>query len=168
METSRMYAFERILVPSDLSKCARKALGLAISLAVRYDAELFLLYVDDAKPDSGAWKSHASMQAEMNNLEDNEQKLLAVYEEVAAEVSAATGLPEINRDGLRVRVGAGEPAREILAAADDARIDLVVMGTHGRTGIKEFFVGSTTERVVERATCNVLTVKPDGYPYLRD
>jgi len=163
-----MYAFERILVPSDLSKCARKALGLAISLAVRYDAELFLLFVDDSRPDSGAWKSHSRMKAEMDNLEDNEQKLLSIYEEVAQEVSEATGLPPINRDRLAVRVGAGEPSREILAAAEDARIDLVVMGTHGRTTIKEFFVGSTTERVVEQSTCNVLTVKPDGYPYLRD
>jgi nucleotide-binding universal stress UspA family protein len=42
------------------------------------------------------------------------------------------------------------------------------MGTHGRTSMKDYFVGSTTERVVERATCSVLTVKPDGYPYLRD
>jgi len=163
-----MYAFERILVPSDLSKCARKALGLAISLAVRYDAELFLLYVDDARPDSGAWKSHASTQAEISALEDNEQKLRDIYLEVATEVSEATGLPEINSDRLRFRVGAGKPPREILAASEDARIDLIVMGTHGRTGIKEIFVGSTTERVVERATCNVLTVKPDGYPYLRD
>jgi nucleotide-binding universal stress UspA family protein len=67
-----------------------------------------------------------------------------------------------------VRVGGGEVAAEILKAATDAQIDLIVMGTHGRTSIKDYFVGSTTERVVERATCSVLSVKPDGYPYLRD
>jgi len=163
-----VYAFKHILVPTDLSKCARKALGLAITFALRFDADLYLLYVEDNRPDAKTWQHNESANEEIGILEDSEQRSLESYLSVAAEVASETGLPEMNREKLHVRVGTGDPASQILAAAADAQIDLIVMGTHGRTSIKDFFVGSTAETVVRRATCNVLAVKPDGYPYLRD
>ncbi len=163
-----MYAFKHIVVPTDLSKCAHKALGIAITFALRFDADLYLLYIDDNRPNSKTWQHNESANEEISVLENYEQKTLDSYLRVAAEIAAETGMPEMNRDKLHVRVSTGDPATEIIAAAEDAQADLIVMGTHGRTSIKEFFVGSTTEQVVERATCNVLAVKPDGYPYLRD
>ena len=163
-----MYAFKHILVPTDLSNCARKALGLAIAFALRFDADLYLLYVEDNRPDSKTWQRNESTKQEIGILEDAERRSLENYLAVAAEVASETGLPQMNRDKLHIRVGTGDPPAQILAAATDAQIDLIVMGTHGRTSIKDFFVGSTAETVVRRATCNVLAVKPDGYPYLRD
>jgi len=163
-----MYTFKHILVPTDLSECARKALGLAITFALRFDSDLYLLYVEDSRPDSKTWQHNESANEEIGILESSEQKTLDNYLSVAAEVARETGLPEMNREHLHVRVGAGEPASQIIAAAEDAQVDLIVMGTHGRTSIKDFFLGSTAETVVRRATCNVLAVKPDGYPYLRD
>ena len=163
-----MYAFKHILVPTDLSKCAHKALGLAISFALRFDANLYLLYVEDSRPDAKTWQHNESANEEIGILESSEQKTLDSYLAVAADVARETGLPEMDRKRLHVRVGTGEPAAEILSAAQDAQVDLIVMGTHGRTSIRDFFLGSTAETVVRRATCNVLAVKPDGYPYLRD
>jgi nucleotide-binding universal stress UspA family protein len=163
-----MYAFKHILVPTDLSKCARKALGLAITFAIRCDADLYLLVVEDNRPGSKTWQHNETANEEIGILESLEQQTLDSYLSVAREVAEETGLPQMSRDRLHIRVSTGEPAAKIIAAAEDAQVDLIVMGTHGRTSIKDFFVGSTTERVVLRATCNVLTVKPEGYPYLRD
>jgi len=163
-----MASFERILVPSDLSKCSRKALRLAISMAVRFDAQLFLLYVVDGGPQAGAWLDNERARTEIESLETDERSLLREFEQVSASVEQETGLPPISRERLRIRVAGGNPATEILKAAEEAQIDLIIMGTHGRTTIKEFFVGSTTERIVERANCSVLAVKPEGYPWLRD
>ncbi len=163
-----MYCFQKILVATDLSKCARRALEYATDLAARTGATFFLLYVEDSRPDKEAWSDNKSARAEMGALERQEAALKGLFEAVAAEVSKTSGLPALPRDRFFVRVATGDPATEILSAAEDAHADLVVMGTHGRTTIKDFFVGSTTERVVERATCSVLTVKPEGYPYLRD
>ena len=163
-----MYAFKHILVPTDLSKCARKALGLAITFALRFDADLYLLYVEDKAPDSKTWQHNETAELEIGILESAEQRAKENYLSVAAEVAKETGLPEMNRDKFHVRIGTGDPAAQILAAAEDSQIDLIVMGTHGRSSIKDFFVGSTAETVVRKATCNVLAVKPDGYPYLRD
>jgi nucleotide-binding universal stress UspA family protein len=163
-----MYGFKRILVPSDFSECSSKALGTAITLAVGLEADLFLIYVEAGAAGSKVWMSNEATRAELDSLEGNEKQLFDEYMRVSREIEAETGRSPIPRDNLHLRVAGGETATEILKASADAQIDLIVMGTHGRTSIKDYFVGSTTERVVERATCSVLSVKPDGYPYLRD
>jgi len=163
-----MYGFKRILVPSDFSECSYKALGSAITLAVGLDAELFLLYVEAGAVGSKVWASNEATRAELDVLEGDEKRLFDEYLKASRVVEEQSGKPPIPRAKLHVRVAGGEISGSILKAATDAQIDLIVMGTHGRTSMKDYFVGSTAERVVERATCSVLTVKPDGYPYLRD
>ena len=157
-----MYAFKHILVPTDLSKCARKALGLAITFALRFDADLYLLYVEDNRPDAKTWQHNESANEEIGILEDSEQRSLESYLSVAAEVASETGLPEMNREKLHVRVGTGEPASQILAAAADAQIDLIVMGTRGPSRLRHPLLGSVAERTVRHAPCSVLTVKEPG------
>ena len=163
-----MYAFKRILVPSDFSACSTKALGAAITLAVRLEAELFLLYVETGAPGSKTWMSNEATKAEIDALEGDERRLFEEYMRVSKEVEGELELPPIPRARLHLRVAGGDTATEILKAAEDAQIDLIVMGTHGRNSMKDYLVGSTTERIVERASCSVLAVKPDGYPFLRD
>jgi universal stress protein A len=63
---------------------------------------------------------------------------------------------------VEVATSIGEPAHEILDFAKAQRVDLVVIGTHGRTGIQHALMGSVAERVVRRSTCPVLTVRPDA------
>ena len=67
------------------------------------------------------------------------------------------------RDRIALETRNGKPFEEILRFALEGNVDLIVMGTHGNTGFKHLFMGSQAERVVRRAPCDVLTVKPDGY-----
>ena len=71
-------------------------------------------------------------------------------------------------DGYKLKDRKVSGADEIVRVAEDERSDLIVLGTHGRTSVKDFFVGSTAERVVKNANCAVLAIKPEGYPFLRD
>lgn len=76
----------------------------------------------------------------------------------------AAVLARTRRERVRVRAifTEGIPAAEILRAARGARADLIVMGTHGRTGFSRFFMGSVAERVVRESPCAVLTVRAHG------
>ena len=163
-----MFEFKRILVPIDFSECSERALGFALSLAVRFDAELFLMYVKDSRPGSRTYDDNVETRREVDAIERDEAALREIWGRVSGAVAAATGLPGLPDRVRHLRVAAGSPADEIVRAAEDAAVDLIVMGTHGREGIKAMFVGSTTEQVVNRATCAVMAVKPEGYPYLRD
>jgi nucleotide-binding universal stress UspA family protein len=65
---------------------------------------------------------------------------------------------------VRYHVRQGEPLERVLDSIEDFRTDLVVLATHGRTGIKRLVIGSVAEKVVRHAPCPVLTVKPAGHP----
>ena len=65
-----MYAFKHIVVPTDLSKCAHKALGIAITFALRFDADLYLLYIDDNRPNSKTWQHNESANEEISVLDN--------------------------------------------------------------------------------------------------
>ena len=90
-------------------------------------------------------------------------ELLAVARRSAKRRLAAL-LARTRREGVRARsvFAEGLPADEILRAARRARADLIVMGTHGRTGLSHFFMGSVAERVVRESRCAVLTVRAHG------
>lgn len=162
-----MFEFNRILVPVDFSECSERALGVAMGLAIRNDAQMFLLYVDE-KPDTGTWADDAKAKLQLDSLENDEACLRALADRVGHEVSETMGLPAVHDRRLRVRIGTGDAAAQILGAANDSEADLIVMGTHGRTSLRDLFVGSTTEQVTRKASCAVLAVKPQGYPFLRD
>jgi nucleotide-binding universal stress UspA family protein len=72
---------------------------------------------------------------------------------------------QLQRFGLRAEADRrdGDPASEILAAANDSKVDLIVVGTHGRTGLKRLVLGSVARNVLQHATCSVLIVR-DGSP----
>ncbi len=164
-----MYDFKRILVPVDFSECSEKALGVAMGMAERSDADLFMLYVEDERPGARTWVDDRKAQLKMDQLENDEACLKALSDRIYAEIHDHNGkVGGLGDHRLRIRVSAGDAAGEILHAAADSEADLIVMGTHGRQSLRDFFVGSTTEQVTRRANCAVLAVKPEGYPYLRD
>jgi len=163
-----MYAFERILIPTDFSDCSRKAIGLGLSLASRFDADVLLLHIEGGSPKDSTYYSSEATAAELSEMETAERAVYSEFERANVEMASATGLKCVGNSRVKIRICTGAPAEEVLRAAEEARADLIVMGTHGRTTMKDFFVGSTTERVVERASCAVFAVKPDGYPFLRD
>ena len=124
---------KRILVPIDFSDCSKKALQYALPLAQEHRAALTLLYV--VSPAYGG--------AEFGALN---------YVELVAD----EGRSDLVMDAL-VRVGS--PALEIIATARSLRADLIVISTHGRTGLKHVFLGSVTEGVVQCAPSPVFVVR---------
>jgi len=157
--------FKKILVPMDLSECSQKALRAAVDLASIYGGEVFLLHVID-KP-TGQYHDKEDVDDELNAIQTDESDLMNDALKFAADAKES-GKPELTRDRIFIRIASGAPAAEIVKAANESQTEMIVMGTHGRTSIKEMFLGSTAERVAREASCAVLVVKPDGYPYLRD
>ncbi|MEN9575256.1 MAG: hypothetical protein RL514_3111 [Verrucomicrobiota bacterium] len=139
---------KRILVPIDFSDCSKKALQYALPLAREHRAALTLLYV--VSPAYGGAEFGALNYVEL------EATMQASGETQLAKLVAAEGRSGVVMDTL-VRVGS--PALEILAVAKSLPADLIVISTHGRTGLKHVFLGSVTEQVVQRAPCPVFVVR---------
>jgi universal stress protein A len=151
--TSR-FRMKRILVPIDFSDCSRKALQYAIPLAQEHNAALTLLYVVPPPYAAGEYVGidYAQLQAEMRVSGDKGLSKLA--NELDGLVSAEK----------LVRVGS--PASEIIEAAKDLDADVIVISTHGRTGLKHVLLGSVVEHVVRRAPCPVLVVREREHEFL--
>jgi nucleotide-binding universal stress UspA family protein len=140
---------QHFLVPLDFSTYADQALDYAICLARTLNARLTLLHVVQPVPMTGIDMGVALPETYLQELEEEVQRSM---EAALARVTAA-GLP-----GERV-VLYGVPFQEIIDTAKARHVDLIVMGTHGRTGFMHFLLGSVTERVVRLAPCSVLVVR---------
>jgi nucleotide-binding universal stress UspA family protein len=147
--------YERILVPIDGSRQADRALDHALDLAETYDAEIHLLFAVDA----------ATIPSEIEATSVEEK--LTKYGETTTD-SAAERAEEAGVERVRTKVARGTPHRAILDYADENDSDLIVMGTHGRTGIDRYLLGSVTEKVVRLADAPVLTVHAEDDETERD
>ena len=147
-----MAAFRRILFASDFSTASSKAFVTAVALAKSNRAPLTILHVlapvTPVTPDQyigpETWQ-----QIQAENKRWTTRKL--------GELTA-----KARKAGVRVAVllADGYPAKQIVRTATAGRFDLLVIGTHGRTGPAKFFLGSVAGRVVATAACPVLTVRP--------
>jgi universal stress protein A len=155
--SSRISAFrlKKILVPIDFSDCAKKALRYAIPLAEEHEATLTLLHVVPSTYTAGEYGrfDYEAFAAEMRRSAAKQLATLAV-DEVGEKVSAET------------LVRTGSPAGEIIATAKSVAADLIVMSTHGRTGLKHIFLGSVTEHVVRHAPCATLVVREREHEFI--
>ena len=140
---------KRILVPIDFSAGALKALDYAGTLATQCDAELLLLHV--VAPIYVADPDLASPDVTL--LLDEQRRIAATH---LARIGAKLG-----RQGQRCRtlVTYGAPAPVVVSTARTLRADVIVMGTHGRSGLAHLLIGSVAEKVVRTAHCPVLTVR---------
>ena len=143
-----MVTLKKILCPVDHSECSYLALKYAISLALKDEAKLYLMHVIDSR------------------LYDTEMYKLSPYklneiDESKIRTNLMKSLPEGTTDVLEVEtiVVKGVPFNEIINAATEISVDLIVIGTHGRTGLSHIMLGSVAERVVRKAPCPVLTVR---------
>ena len=145
-----MIPIHRILVPTDFSEPANVALKLATTFAREFGSKLYLLHVVP-EPYAYPWGT------ELSTLPLND--ILAQSEEGARqhlkELAAGTKLPA--KDVI-TSASVGTPVDQILALIKDERIDLVVLGTHGRGLVGHLLLGSVAERVVRRSPVPVLTV----------
>ncbi len=143
--------WKRICCPIDFSDASRAAMEVAADLARRTGAELVLLH---AYPIPGYTFPDGSVVASpkmMQDLADQAERHLEEWRIEAARIAGGR---------VTTHKAVGEPAAEIVSFARSAGSDLVVVGTHGRTGLEHALMGSVAERVVRRAHCPVLTVRP--------
>jgi universal stress protein A len=142
--------FKKILCPIDFSEDSQQAMRVAAEIARNSQAMLVLLYVWQPQQwmtDYGMqWSNEVLLEAQA--LEEGK---LATYRLDAQQL----GAPEV-----ATRLVRGEPWDQIVSAArDDRAVDLIVMGTHGRTGLRRALIGSVAERVVRHAPCTVMVVR---------
>ncbi len=144
-----------ILAPTDFSEFSKKAIDYAFGLAQQFGAKLSLLHVIEmpAFPVEGFVPPGPGATL----LEDLERQ---------ARLDLAGLLPEAKAAKVEVvrLVVMGKPYREIVETAAAENVDLIVMATHGRTGLSHLLIGSVAERVVRTAPCPVLTLRPTVEP----
>jgi nucleotide-binding universal stress UspA family protein len=145
-------AIKTVLCPVDFSDTSRKALRHAAAVATWYEAVLHVVHVI-ADP-SGSAVSTATLVPVEATTDLRARAGAAVREFVDAS--------DISKTPAREVVRTGDPAAEILEYSRDISPDLLVMGTHGRTGLRHALMGSTTERVVQHAASPVLTIPRDA------
>src|SRR5262245_47536417 len=148
-----MAKIARILVPTDFSAASDTALTFARDLARQFGASIDLVHVFDDPFISGAFVGDGTV---MMPLELRQALETMAREQLASRHAAHAGsLP-----GSSTELLLGAAARRIVERAAETRPDLIVMGTHGRSGLGHLLIGSVAERVVRTAKVPVLTV-PD-------
>lgn len=141
-----MVDLKKILFPTDFSPFAERASEYAVSLAKKYGSTLYVLHVIEQFTyiiDIGIdFRTETSLEATARKLLDNT-------------------VASLKKHGIEIEevLLSGNPFAEIVRFASRENIDMIVMATHGRTGLEHMLMGSVTEKVVRRAPCPVLTVK---------
>ncbi len=141
----------RILVPTDYSPHSRKAFLYAAELARVFSSKIMVLHVIDARVADNVYHIHQLPPTEARA--QMRRKAEAAMGKVLAE-KAAQDLP------VEALYAEGIPTVEITRVAGEVSADLIVMGTHGATGLVQILYGSTADGVVRTAPCPVLTVNP--------
>ena len=145
--------FRKILCPIDFSPGSQQAMQAAVRLVIEHDAELVLVHAWYLPP--VALGGELTLSAElMQQLSDDAQRGLDDAVREANSLGAKRVMP---------RLLSGVPWAAIIKAAEHD-IDLIVVGTHGRTGLARILIGSVAEKVIRHAPCPVLVVRPDGTP----
>lgn len=152
-----MIELKKILVPTDFSKFSEHALAYGCELASKFGAELHLLYVV-----TDALLMYTAAQTQVGAEQ-------VIQEEKAHGQRQLEQLPGAAWSSLKVvrSVEVGVPLMEILNYVKEEEIDLLVMGTHGRTGLSHVFLGSVGEKVVRKASCPVLTVRHPEHEFIK-
>ena len=140
---------QHVLVPIDFSATADRALAYAIALAQQLHARLTLLHVLDLTPVTMEDMTAGMTATLLDDLETDAQHLLQASRE------------RVQRAGLQVEslLVQGTPTQTILDTAGEQGVDLIIMGTHGRTGLAHVFLGSVAEHVVRHGPCPVLVIR---------
>lgn len=152
------FTLTRILVPIDFSEASAAALKYALPLAASFGAEVHLLHVLDLA--AGQY-----FAAEMAMVPSPAIEAEAVAR-AEAELAALLTRDEIATYRARLVTLRGVPFASIVSYARERRIDLIVMGTHGRGAVAHLLIGSVAENVVRKAPCPVLTIPLRGHDFV--
>ena len=153
-----MIDLQRILVPTDFSKSSENALRYAVAFVEKFGAQLYLLHVVQDL----TWFIPEAILVAPASIPPAEQF------HTAARTALDRVLAGITSPGIKTQadVRQGSPFQAIVEFAREQNIDLIVMGTHGHTGLAHILLGSTAERVVRRAPCPVLTVRHPEHEFV--
>lgn len=163
--------YDTILLPTDGSEAAQAALDHAVDHARRYDATLHVLFVaqDDFVASGLVQRDHEGVERSDMVGEDHDTQSSGMTNEDRERVGAiaehgsavVSEVAESVGDDVAVETAVlnGTPYERILDYAEEADADLLVMGTHGRTGVDRYLLGSVTEKVIRTADAPVLTVR---------
>ena len=148
-----MIQLKKVLLPTDFSDCSQEALKYAISMSAEFGADLVVLHVINQQ-----LLTEGLNLPRVGSFQDLETEMAKEAErQMDAFLKENPDLEEIRHQRL---IRLGRPFLEIIGYAKDNAVDLIVIGTHGRSGIEHIIFGSTAEKVVRKAPCPVLTVKP--------
>ena len=153
-----MIDLHRILVPTDFSKSSLNALKYAIAFADKFGAQLFLLHV---------LRDLALFVPDMVTVVP---PIAPSLEQLTAGVRGALERlveeHQLRRFNVCTEIREGTAFSEIIRFAREAEIDLIIMATHGHTGLTHMLLGSVTEKVVRKAPCPVLTVRDPEHEFV--
>lgn len=143
-----------ILVPVDFSESSRKALHYAVSFARQFNAEILLLHSVElpSPPPETILTKPGLIDADAQNAAD---KRLSEWRK---QIGSSTA--------VKVAARTGKPTTQIVEEAKRSHADLIVMGTHGRTGLSHLLIGSTAEQVVRHAPCPVMVVREQEHDFV--
>jgi len=152
-----MIRFNKIVLTTDLSENASVATPYAIDLAKKYGGSIELLHICE---DTVYYASAAAAEGFVVDMEEFSAKIAKDREDALK--AAAESLA--SKHGVQVKpvLRKGHAANEIVAYAKDNKPDVIVIATHGRTGLSHLLFGSVAERVIRTAACPVLSVRPEG------
>ncbi|MEO5889448.1 MAG: universal stress protein [Ferruginibacter sp.] len=138
-----------ILAPVDFSEAGKNALRVAVDLCKQHNAVLHLLYVLENRYIISGLATDYNRPEMINEINNRARTwLYEIYETIVRK----------NELHVKMHMPVGIPYNEICCTADEISSDLIVMGTHGKSGVKEFLVGSTTANVIKNAARSVLTI----------
>lgn len=148
-----MFRPKNILAPTDFSEDSNQAFRTALSIAAAYKARIFLLHVI-----SDTMQRSLSEYCHDTNIVNRVLSEGIVYsnEKLREMIDKAQNNGNVK---IIADVRKGQPYEEILKEASERKIDLIVIAPHGETGLKKYFIGSVTEKVMKESRCPVLLVR---------
>jgi len=156
----KMIRIKNILVPTDFSDFSKYALDYALTLAQTFEARITLIHVTpekdlDAIRQISPYLEPGRLEELLKQRESEDRKQLDEF--ISSEMQKGIKTETIHR--------VGTPFLEIIKAAREKEVDLIVMATHGRSGLSHILFGSVAEKVVRKSTCPVLSIRPPGHEF---
>jgi len=157
--SGRINEYHNILLPVDFSQGSINAVKYAVSFAREYDATLHILHVIEQRLHPSFYS--AGQVSIFNLVPDLHQRSLEATKDFINEhIKVSVNSQHYIRDGI--------PYREIIKCVNELNIDMIVIATHGLSGIEHFLMGSTAEKVIRKAKCPVLSVKNPEREFIND
>ncbi len=155
-----MLSIKKILLPTDGSESSFEALIYASSFAREYKVTVYIMTVIEIHHSIyDVYADEISLDIQESKIASLVNKRLDEFEKKARELSIQD-IIKITRFGI--------PYHEIVNFAKEENVDLIVMGTHGRSGIAHFLIGSVTEKVIRTSPCPVLVVRPSVHGMIKN